>query len=232
MKSILVIGMGRFGTYLALKLTELGNQVMIADKNEDTVNRLAHNFTDAVIGDCSREEVLAEIGINNFDICFVTMGESFQSSLEVTSLLKDMGAKHVVAMSGSEIQSKFLLRNGADEVVYPEKDLAFKTAVRYNADNIFDFIQLGADYGVFEIKVPEEWAGKNLVDANVRKEYGLNASPSPPATTSSAPTTTSSWRARSRTSTVLSTDLPRDARRNFSRPFETTARAVVFHPPP
>ena len=136
MKSILVIGMGRFGTYLALKLTELGNQVMIADKNEDTVNRLAHNFTDAVIGDCSREE-----------------------------------------MSGSEIQSKFLLRNGADEVVYPEKDLAFKTAVRYNADNIFDFIQLGADYGVFEIKVPEEWAGKNLVDANVRKdrkEYGLN----------------------------------------------------------
>ena len=85
-----------------------------------------------------------------------------------------MGAKHVVSMSGSEIQSKFLLRNGADEVVYPEKDLAFKTAVRYNADNIFDFIQLGADYGVFEIKVPEEWAGKNLVDANVRKEYGLN----------------------------------------------------------
>ena len=162
MKSILVIGMGRFGTYLALKLTELGNQVMIADKNEDTVNRLAHNFTDAVIGDCSREEVLAEIGVNNFDICFVTMGESFQASLEVTSLLKDMGAKHVVSMSGSEIQSKFLLRNGADEVVYPEKDLAFKTAVRYNADNIFDFIQLGADYGVFEIKVPEEWAGKNL----------------------------------------------------------------------
>ena len=174
MKSILVIGMGRFGTYLALKLTELGNPVMIADKNEDTVNRLAHNFTDAVIGDCSREEVLAEIGVNNFDICFVTMGESFQASLEVTSLLKDMGAKHVVSMSGSEIQSKFLLRNGADEVVYPEKDLAFKTAVGYNADNIFDFIQLGADYGVFEIKVPEEWAGKNLVDANVRKEYGLN----------------------------------------------------------
>ena len=156
MKSILVIGMGRFGTYLAMKLTELGNQVMIADKNEDTVNRLAHHFTDAIIGDCSREEVLAEIGVNNFDICFVTMGESFQSSLEVTSLLKDMGAKYVVSKSGSEIQSKFLLRNGADEVVYPEKDLAFKTAVRFNADNIFDFIQLGADYGVFEIKVPRQ----------------------------------------------------------------------------
>ena len=124
MKSILVIGMGRFGTYLAMKLTELGNQVMIADKDEDKINRLSHHFTDAIIGDCSREEVLEEIGVNNFDICFVTMGESFQSSLEVTSLLKDMGAKYVVTKSCSEIQSKFLLRNGADEVVYPERDLA------------------------------------------------------------------------------------------------------------
>ncbi len=174
MKSILVIGMGRFGTYLALRLTELGNQVMIADKDEDKINRLSHNFTDAIIGDCSREDVLEEIGVNNFDICFVTMGESFQSSLEVTSLLKDMGAKYVVSKSGSEIQTKFLLRNGADEVVYPERDLAYKTAIRFNADNIFDFIQLGTDYGVFEIKVPREWVGKDVVRANVRKEYGLN----------------------------------------------------------
>lgn len=174
MKSVLVIGMGRFGTYLATRLAELGNQIMIADKNEDTVNRLSARFTDAIIGDCSREEVLAEIGINNFDICFVTMGESFQSSLEVTSLLKDMGAKYVVAMSGSEIQSKFLLRNGADEVVYPQMDMANKTAIRFNADNIFDFIKLGADYGIFEIKVPHEWVGKDVVRANVRKEYDLN----------------------------------------------------------
>ena len=174
MKSILVIGMGRFGTYLAMKLTERGNQGRIDDKDEDKINRLSHHFTDAIIGDCSREEVLEEIGVNNFDICFVTMGESFQSSLEVTSLLKDMGAKYVVTKSCSEIQSKFLLRNGADEVVYPERDLAFKTAIRFNADNIFDFIQLGADYGVFEIKVPHEWVGKNVVGANVRKEYGLN----------------------------------------------------------
>ena len=137
-------------------------------------NRLSHHFPDAIIGDCSREEVLEEIGVNNFDICFVTMGESFQSSLEVTSLLKDMGAKYVVTKSCSEIQSKFLLRNGADEVVYPERDLAFKTAIRFNADNIFDFIQLGADYGVFEIQVPPEWVGKNVVGAHVRKEDGLN----------------------------------------------------------
>ena len=166
--------MGRFGTYLAKRLAALGNQVMIADKDEETVNRLSPYFVDAVIGDCSREEVLSEIGVNNFDICFVTMGDSFQPSLEVTSLLKDMGAKYVVSKSGSEIQSKFLLRNGADEVIYPEKDLAFKTAVRFNADNIFDFIKLGTDYGIFEIKAPREWIGKDMVSANIRKEYDLN----------------------------------------------------------
>lgn len=174
MKSILVIGMGRFGTYLAKRLAELGNQVMIADKDEETVNRLSHHFTDAIIGDCSCEEVLAEIGVNNFDICFVTMGDSFQPSLEVTALLKDMGAKHVVSMSASEIQSKFLLRNGADEVIYPQMDMAYKAAVKYNADNIFDFIKLGNDYGIFEIKVPREWVGKDVVRANIRKEYDLN----------------------------------------------------------
>lgn len=174
MKSILVIGMGRFGTYLAKRLSEFGNQVMIADKNEDVINRLSPYFVDAIIGDCSREEVLREIGVDNFDICFVTMGESFQPSLEVTALLKDMGAKYVVSMSGSEIQSKFLLRNGADEVIYPQMDMAYKAAVKFNADNIFDFIKLGNDYGVFEVRVPREWVGKDVVEADIRKEYDLN----------------------------------------------------------
>lgn len=210
MKSVLVIGMGRFGTYLAKRLAELGNQVMIADKDEETINRLSHYFVDAIIGDCSCEEVLSEIGVNNFDICFVTMGDSFQPSLEVTALLKDMGAKHVVSMSASEIQSKFLLRNGADEVIYPQMDMAYKAAIKYNANNIFDFIKLGNDYGIFEIKVPREWVGKDVVKANIRKEYALNvlavkkATPTqstPPPTTYSRKTTTSSSLARSNPST-------------------------------
>lgn len=174
MKSILVIGMGRFGTYLAQRLTELGNQVMIVDKDEETVNRLSHSFVDAMIGDCTREEVLREIGVNNFDVVFVTMGSSFQASLEVTALAKDLGAKYVASMSGSEIQSKFLLRNGADEVIYPQKDMAYKTAVRYNSDNIFDFIKLDNNYGIFEMRVPREWIGLDVVSANIRKEYNLN----------------------------------------------------------
>lgn len=174
MKSILVIGMGRFGTYLAQNLADMGNQVMVVDKDEDIIERLAPRFTDALAGDCSQEEVLKEIGVNNFDVVFVTMGASFQSSLEVSALAKDLGAKHVVSMSGSEIQSKFLLRNGSDEVIYPQKDMALKTAVRYNAENIFDFIQLDNDNGIFELAIPEEWVGKDVVSANIRKEYNLN----------------------------------------------------------
>ena len=174
MKSILVIGMGRFGTYLAQNLSDMGNQVMVVDKDEEIIERLAPRFTDALTGDCSQEEVLKEIGVNNFDVVFVTMGSSFQSSLEVSALAKDLGAKHVVSMSGNEIQSKFLLRNGADEVIYPQKDMALKTAVRYNAENIFDFIQLDNDNGIFELAIPEEWVGKDVVSANIRKEYNLN----------------------------------------------------------
>ena len=174
MKSILVIGMGRFGTYLAQNLADMGNQVMVVDKDADIIERLAPRFTDALCGDCAQEEVLKEIGINNFDVVFVTMGSSFQSSLEVSALAKELGAKHVVSMSGSEIQSKFLLRNGADEVIYPQKDMALKTAVRYNAENIFDFIQLDSDNGILELAIPEEWVGKDVVSANIRKEYNLN----------------------------------------------------------
>ena len=174
MKSILVIGMGRFGTYLAHNLADMGNQGMVVDKDEEIIERLAPYFTDALTGDCAQEEVLKEIGVNNFDVVFVTMGSSFQSSLEVSALAKDLGAKHVVSMSGSEIQSKFLLRNGADEVIYPQKDMALKTAVRYNVENIFDFIQLDNDNGIFELAIPKEWVGKDVVSANIRKEYNLN----------------------------------------------------------
>ena len=147
MKSILVIGMGRFGTYLAKKLSDLGNQVMIADKDEELINRLSPHFVDAIIGDCSREEVLEEIGVDNFDICFVTMGKSFQPSLEVTALLKDMGAKHVVSVSGSEIQSKFLLRNGADEVIYPQMDMVGKDVVSADIRRAYDLNVLAVKKG-------------------------------------------------------------------------------------
>lgn len=133
MKNILIIGIGRLGRHLAEKLTELNNSVMIVDKDENIINELAPRFTNAMIGDCTKEGVLRSLGVNNFDICFVTISDNFQSSLEITSLLKELGAKYVVSKANRDLQAKFLLRNGADEVVYPERDIAEKLAIRHNA---------------------------------------------------------------------------------------------------
>lgn len=174
MKSVLVVGMGRFGRHLATKMQELGNDVMIADSNEAIINELSPQFTDAHIGDCTNEAVLRSIGINNFDICFVAIGNNFQSSLEVTSLLKELGAKRVVAKASRDIHAKFLLRNGADEVVYPERDMAEKLAIRHNANNVFDYIELTPEYAIYEIPVVKTWSGHSVGAINVRNKYGIN----------------------------------------------------------
>ena len=174
MKSILVIGMGRFGRSLATKMYELGNDVMIVDEDSELINELSPNFTDACVGDCRKELVLKSLGINNFDVCFVTIGENFQSSLEITSLLKELGAKRVVSKANRDIQEKFLLRNGADEVINPEKDMAEKLAIRYNANKIFDFIELTPDFSIFEIPIFEHWIGKSIAELNIRNKYKIN----------------------------------------------------------
>lgn len=174
MKNILVIGMSRFGKHLAAKLSELGNDVMIADRDERVVNELAPLYTNACVGDCTNPAVLKGLGVNNFDVCFVTIGDNFQSSLEITSLLKDFGAKHVVSKANRDIQAKFLARNGADEVVYPERDMAEKVAIKHNATNIFDYIELTEDYAIFEISIAGEWVGKRLNELAMRQKYHLN----------------------------------------------------------
>ncbi len=174
MKSILIIGLGKFGQMLGEKLLNMGDEVMIIDKNEEIVNRLAHKYTDAVIANCMNEENLKAIDIPSFDACVVAIGDDFQSSLEITSLLKDLGAKWVVSKATTEIQRKFLLKNGADEVVYPDRDLAEKLAVRLNSSKVFDYIELNAEYSIFEIAAPNHWAGKTLAEVNPRKRHGLN----------------------------------------------------------
>ena len=130
MKSVLVIGMGRFGRHVAAKMQELGNDVMIVDRDAEIVNSLAEQFTDAHIGDCTSEAVIRSLGVKQMDICFVSMGEDFQSSLVITSLLKRAGAKCVVAKANQEIQADLLYQIGADEVVYPEREIAEKLAIR------------------------------------------------------------------------------------------------------
>ena len=171
MKSVLIIGMGHMGRHLASKLQALGNEVMIVDKNPDVITALSDRFTDSNICDCTNESIIEALGVDNFDICFVTIGEDFQASLVVTSLLKQYGARMIVSKAKQKIQADLLRKIGADEIVWPEKEIAEKLAVRYNADNIFDYIPLTAVYSIYELPVPAAWVGQSLTELNVRRKY-------------------------------------------------------------
>lgn len=174
MKTILLIGLGRFGRHIAMKLNELDHQVMAIDKDEERVNAILPFVTNAQIGDSTSEEFLSSLGVRNFDVCIVAIGDNFQSSLETASLLKELGAKKVVSRAAQDVQAKFLLRNGADEVVYPEKQVANWTAIRYSSDHISDYIALGDGHAIFEVSVPDSWIGKTIGQLDVRKRYHVN----------------------------------------------------------
>ena len=174
MKSILLIGLGRFGRHIAMKLDEMNHQVMAVDNKEERVNAVLPYVTNAQIGDSTNEEFLASLGVRNFDVCIVAIGDDFQNSLETTSLLKELGAQFVVSRAARDVHAKFLLRNGADEIVYPEKQLAKWMAFRYTADNVLDYIELGKNYSIFEVEMPENWIGKTVGDVDVRKFYDIN----------------------------------------------------------
>ena len=174
MKSILLIGLGRFGRHIAIKLDELNHQVMAVDNNESRVEAVLTYVSNAHIWDATNEELIRSLGVRNFDVCIVAIGDNFQSSLETTSLLKELGAKMVVSRAARDVHAKFLLRNGADEVVYPEKQLASWTAIRYSADHIFDYVELDEEHGIFEISIPDAWIGKTVGELDIRKKYNVN----------------------------------------------------------
>lgn len=174
MKSILIIGLGRFGHHLCRKLSELGNEIMIVDMREDQLQDLLPLVVSAKIGDCTDPEVLRSLGIDNFDICLVCIGDNFQSSLEITSQLKEMGAKYVISKANRDIQAKFLLRNGADEVIYPDRDIAENLAVRCSANHVFDYIELNSDFGVYEIPPLNSWIQGSIRQLNIRAKYNIS----------------------------------------------------------
>ena len=174
MKNILLIGLGRFGKHIALQLNKLGHEVMAVDSNEERVNEILPIVTNAQIGDSTNTEFLKSLGIGNFDVCIVTIGGNFQNSLETTSLLKELGAKLVVSRAERDVQAKFLLRNGADEVVSPEKQVANWAAIRYTADHIRDYIEVDEAHAIFEVEVPEGWIGKTVGELDIRRKYSIN----------------------------------------------------------
>lgn len=174
MKSVLLIGLGRFGRHIAQELSELKHQTMAIDTSEERVEAVLPYVTSAQIGDCTNPSFISSLGVRDFDVCIVAIGDDFQSSLEVTSLLKENGAKKVVSRASRDIHEKFLLRNGADEVVYPEKQLASWMAIRYTSDHILDYIELDGSHGIFEVTTPPEWVGKTVQEVDVRRRYSLN----------------------------------------------------------
>ena len=173
-KNILSIGAGRFGRHIAVQLYQLGHQVMAVDTNEERISDVLPYVTNAQIGDSTNAEFLCSLGIGNFDVCIVTISGNFQNSLETTSLLKELGAKRVVSRAERDVQAKFLLRNGADHVVYPEKQVAKWAAIRYTADHIFDYIEFDEQHAIFEVEVPEGWVGKSIGELNIRSKFGIN----------------------------------------------------------
>lgn len=174
MKSVLIIGLGRFGRHMATKMSELGNDVMAVDMSEERVNEILPYVTDAQIGDCTNELFVQSIGVSNFDLCVVAIGDNFQASLETTALLKDHGAKYVLARACSDVGEKFLLRNGADEVAYAERDIAQKLAVKHSNDSIFDYIELTDDFSIYEISVPHGWVGKSIAALLIRTKHNIS----------------------------------------------------------
>ena len=174
MKNILLIGLGRFGRHIALQQNKLGHEVMAVDSNEERVNKILPIVTNAQIGDSTNTEFLKSLGIGNFDVCIVTIGGNFQNSLETTSLLKELGAKLVVSRAERDVQEKFLLRNGADEVIYPEKQVANWAAIRYTADHVRDYIEVDEAHAIFEVEVPEGWIGKTVGELDIRRKYSIN----------------------------------------------------------
>ena len=174
MKSILLIGLGRFGNHIAKNLNELGHQIMAIDIKEDRVNDALPFVTSAQIGNATNIDFLESLGVSNFDVCIVAIGDNFQNSLETTSLLKELGAKLVVSRAARDVHAKFLLRNGADQVVYPERQLAKWTAIRYTANHLFDYVDLGENCAVVEVAIPEKWIGKTVVDVHIRNKYNIN----------------------------------------------------------
>ena len=174
MKNILIIGMGRFGRHCARKLNEMGHQVMAIDTREDRIDTVLPYVTDGLIGNSTKKDFMKTIGVKNFDVCIVAIGDDFQSSLETTALLKDLGAPFVVARAARDVHARFLAKNGADEVIYPERQLAEWTAIRYSSNHILDYTPLSEEYAVYEIQIPANWTGKSLAQLDLRRKKKIN----------------------------------------------------------
>lgn len=173
MKSFLIIGMGTFGHHMCRALCKFKCEIMIADRNGDTLEDMLPFVSSAKICDCTNIEALRSFDIPSFDACFVCVNDSFQACLEITDQLKELGAKKVYSKADRDLEAKFLLRCGADAVIYPERDAAERIAVRESSDRIYNFIGLAEGFSMVEIEPPASWVGHSIAQVNLRSRYGL-----------------------------------------------------------
>ncbi len=174
MKSILIIGLGRFGRHMAQKFIENGHEVLAIDENEERADAAVGMIQQIMIGDATDERFMESLGIRNFELAVIAIGENFQSVLEITVLLKDLGCKYIVARATRDVHKKLLLRNGADYVVYAEREIAERLAIKFGADNIFDYIELTPEIGIYEIAIPDKWVGRSILDLSIRTKYHIS----------------------------------------------------------
>lgn len=174
MKSFLIIGMGSLGHHLCNELSKNGCEIMAADKNAEKMEDITSLVVSAKVCDCTKIDVLKSFGVGEFDACFVCIEDYFQACLEITDLLKELGAKKVYSAANRDIEEKFLLRNGADRVIYPERDVASRIAGLESAENIFDCINISSEYSIFEIEPLDKWIGKTVMELDFRNRYKLN----------------------------------------------------------
>jgi trk system potassium uptake protein TrkA len=170
-----VIGLGRFGSSLALTLVREGYEVLGIDKNEEIVNRMADKLTYAVVANTIEEDVMRSIGLRNFDCVVVAIGDDIQASILTAQMLKEMGVKLIVAKALSDIHGKVLRRIGVDRVIFPERDMGERVAHQLISPNLLEFIELSDEYSIAELSVPVKLAGQTLREVNLRAKYGFSA---------------------------------------------------------
>lgn len=174
MKQVLLIGLGRYGQNIAVRLNEMGHQVMAVDKDEKRVNAILDIVTNAQIGDSTDREFLESLGVRNFDYVIIAIAGDFESSMITTVMVKELGAPNVISRASSEIQEQLLKNNGADVVIYPEKTVGIWTANRYVSEHVLDYFDLADGYSIYEISMPDSWVGKTLASMDIRSKYGIN----------------------------------------------------------
>ncbi|WP_294413826.1 TrkA family potassium uptake protein [uncultured Ruminococcus sp.] len=174
MKSVLIIGAGQFGIHIARRMAESRCEIMVVDSEEERINAILPLVTNAQIGDSTNADFMRSLGIPDYDVCIVTISDSFQDSLETTALLKELGARKVISRAQNDVQEKFLLRNGADETVYPEKQTAIRLATKEAFDDILDVFQLDHDINIYEVRVPKAWNDRTIAELDIRKKHHLN----------------------------------------------------------